>query len=136
MRVVLDTNIFLSALISPHETANAIYRTWRAGKFDVVTSRIQLDELRRASRYPKFKSILQPMKVGAMINNLQHAIILERLDLKAEAADPNDSFLISMCVEGSADYLVTGDHRAGLLKTKKIENTRVLTPADFCSKVI
>src|SRR5580692_10323519 len=102
MRVVLDTNIFLSALISPHGSANALYRAWRSGKFDVVTSRIQLDELRRASRYPKFKSILQPMKVGAMINNLQHAIILERLVLKAEAADPNDSFLISMCVEGGA----------------------------------
>lgn len=136
MRVVLDTTIFLSALLSPHGTTNAIYQAWRAGKFDVVTSRVQLDELRRASRYPKFKSILQPIKVGAMINNLQHAIILERLAPVAEAADPNDSFLISMCVEGGADYLVTGDHRAGLLKMRKIENTRVLTPADFCSKVI
>lgn len=135
MRVVLDTNIFLSALISPHGTADAIYRAWRAGKFDVVTSHIQLEELRRASRYPKFKSILQPTKVGAMINNLQHAIVLERLTLKKEADDPNDSFLISMCIEGKADFLVTGDHRAGLIRKGKIENTRVLTPADFCSSV-
>ena len=136
MRVVLDTNIFLSALISPHGTADVIYRAWRAGKFDIVTSRAQLDELRRASRYPKFKSILQPTKVGAMINNLQHAIILERLVIKAEAIDPNDSYLISMCIQGKADFLVTGDYRSGLIQKRNIENTRVLIPTDFCSKVI
>lgn len=136
MRVVLDTNIFLSALISPHGTSDVIYRTWRAGSFDIVTSLEQLEELRRASRYPKFKSILQPAKVGAMINNLQHAIILKRLTIVKEANDPNDSFLISMCIEGKADFLVTGDHRAGLIKKRKIEGTRILTPGEFCSEVI
>lgn len=118
MRVVLDTNVLLSALISPHGTSDIIYRAWRTAKFDFVTSTTQLDELRRASRYPKFKTILQPSRVGTMVNNLQHAIILERLTIKAEADDPNDSFLLSMSIEGNADYLITGDHRAGLLKRK------------------
>ena len=136
MRVVLDSNVLLSALISPHGTSNVIYRVWRAAKFDLVTSVIQLDELRRASRYPKFKKILQPMRVGTMINNLQHAIILQQLTVKIEADDPNDSFLLSMSIEGKADYLVTGDHRAGLLKRKKIESTRIVTPATFCFDVL
>lgn len=105
-------------------------------KFTLVTSRVQIDELRRASRYPKFKTILQPAKVGAMINNLQHAIILERLTMKEEAEDPNDAFLISMAIQGKADYLITGDRRAGLLKKIKIESTRILTPSTFCSEVI
>lgn len=30
MRVVLDTNVLLSALISPHGPADAIYRAWRS----------------------------------------------------------------------------------------------------------
>ena len=84
MRVVLDTNILLSALISPHGTSDIIYRAWRAEKFDLVTSITQLNELRQASRYPKFKTILQPMRVGTMINNLQHAIILKRLTTKID----------------------------------------------------
>ncbi|VVN88578.1 hypothetical protein PS914_03040 [Pseudomonas fluorescens] len=66
MRVVLDTNILFSALISPHGAPDAIYRAWRAARFEVVTSRMQLDEIRRASRYPKRQAILQPAKVGAM----------------------------------------------------------------------
>ena len=37
MRVVLDTNILFSALISPHGAPDAIYRAWRAARFEVVT---------------------------------------------------------------------------------------------------
>lgn len=136
MRVVLDTNVLLSALISPHGAPDIIYRAWRAAKFDIITSTIQLDELRRASRYPKFKSILQPSRVGTMINNLQHAIVLDRLNVKAEADDPSDAFLLSMSIEGNADYLVTGDRRAGLLQRGSIEHARILTPTLFCSDVL
>lgn len=111
MRVVLDTNILFSALISPHGAPDAIYRAWRAARFEVVTSRMQLDEIRRASRYPKLQAILQPAKVGAMINNLQLAVVLERLTIEVEADDPDDSFLLAMALAGDADYLVTGDRR-------------------------
>lgn len=136
MRVVLDTNVLLSALISPHGAPDIIYRAWRTGKFDIVTSTTQLEELQRASRYPKFKAVLQPARVGTMINNLQHAIILERLTVQAEALDPNDAFLLSMSIEGKADYLVTGDRRAGLLQQKNIQRTRIVTPAVFCAEVL
>jgi putative PIN family toxin of toxin-antitoxin system len=136
MRVVLDTNVLLSALISPHGAPDLIYRAWRAAKFDIVTSTIQLDELKRASRYPKFKAILQPAEVGTMINNLQHSIVLDRLSIEIEADDPNDAFLLSMSIEGKADYLVTGDKRAGLLQRKHIEQTRILTPTLFCEEVL
>lgn len=136
MRVVLDTNILLSALISPHGVPDTIYRAWRAGRFEVVTSRIQLDEIRRASRYPKLQAILQPAKVGVMINNLQRAEVLEHLTMDVEANDPNDSFLLAMALAGDADYLVTGDRRAGLLQRRHIERTRIVTPAAFCAEVL
>lgn len=136
MRVVLDTNVLLSALISPHGAPDTIYRAWRSAKFDIVTSTTQLDELRRASRYPKFKSILQPAKVGTMINNLQHTIILDRLTIKVEIKDPNDAFLLSMAMISEAHYLITGDRCAGLLQKENIGRTRILTPTAFCSEVL
>jgi len=136
MRVVLDTNVLLSALISPHGAPDAIYRAWRAAKFEVVTSLTQLDELRRASRYPKFQSILQPHLVGAMVNNLQRAIVLDRLSTEVEADDPNDAFLLAMAIAGDTDYLVTGDHRAGLLQKGHVGCTRIITPAAFCAEVL
>ena len=136
MRVVLDTNILFSALISPHGFPDAIYRAWRAARFEVVTSRTQLDEIRRASRYPKFQAVLQPAKVGVMVNNLQRAVILERLTIEVETDDPDDAFLLAMATAGNADYLVTGDRRAGLLKRGHIERTRIVAPAVFCAEVL
>jgi putative PIN family toxin of toxin-antitoxin system len=136
MRVVLDTNILFSALISPHGKPDVIYRAWRSARFEIITSRLQLDEIRRASRYPKFRAVLQPAKVGTMVNNLQRAVVLEELPLKAEADDPDDAFLLAMALAGNADYLVTGDRRAGLLQRGYIERTRIVTPAVFCAEVL
>jgi putative PIN family toxin of toxin-antitoxin system len=136
MRVVLDSNILFSALISPHGAPDVIYRAWRAARFEVITSRMQLDEIRRASRYPKLQAILQPAKVGTLINNLQRAMVLDRLSIEDEADDPDDAFLLAMAVEGEADYLVTGDRCAGLLQRGHIGRTRIVTPAQFCAEVL
>jgi len=139
MRVVLDTNVLLSALLSPHGSLDAIYRAWQKGRFDLVTSTTQIDELRRASRYPKFKDVLQPHRVGTMINNMRRAIVLDTLQPLPdgiEANDPNDTFLLAMTLGSEADYLVTGDHRAGLLQRGGIGCARIVTPTVFCAEAL
>jgi putative PIN family toxin of toxin-antitoxin system len=136
MRVVLDSNVLFSALISPHGAPNAIYRAWRAARFEIITSRAQLDEIRRASRYPKFQAVLQPARVGVMINNLQRAVILDHLTITLETDDPDDAFLLAMATTGEVDYLVTGDRRAGLLQRGHVGRTRIVTPAVFCAEVL
>ncbi|MBU2804556.1 putative toxin-antitoxin system toxin component, PIN family [Acidithiobacillus ferridurans] len=137
MRVILDTNVLLGALISPHGPPDAIYRAWRAARFELVTSTAQLDELRRVSRYPKLKTILPAHRIGTMVNNMQRAIVLNTLPPLPEgvdANDPNDAFLLAMAMAGEADYLVTGDRRAGLLQRGGIGRTRIVTPATFCAE--
>ena len=139
MRVILDTNVLLGALISPHGPPDAIYRAWRAARFELVTSTAQLNELRRVSRYPKLKTILPAHRVGTMVNNMQRAIVLGTLPLLpdgVEANDPNDAFLLGMALAGEADYLVTGDRRAGLLQQGSIGRTRIVTPAIFCAEAL
>lgn len=139
MRVILDTNVLLSALISPHGLSDAIYRAWQKAHFDLVTSITQINELRRASRYAKFKDVLQSHRVGTMINNMQRAIVLDALPPlpeSVEASDPNDTFLLTMAVAGEADYLVTGDYRAGLLQYGSIGRTRIVTPVTFCAEML
>jgi putative PIN family toxin of toxin-antitoxin system len=132
MRVVLDSNILLSALISPHSSPHDIYRAWRERRFELVTCMEQLDELRRASRYPKFREILQPHRVGHMINNLQRAIVLDRLPPAEEPRDPDDAWLVALAEAAQVDYLVTGDRRSGLLARRRIGSARVVTAAEFC----
>jgi putative PIN family toxin of toxin-antitoxin system len=139
MRVILDTNVLLAALISPHGPPDSIYRAWRAARFDLVTGVTQLDELRRVSRYPRIKAILPAHRIGTMINNMQRAIVLDVLpDLSdgIEVNDPNDAFLLAMAMAGEADYLVTGDRRAGLLQRGNLGRTRIVTPAAFCAEAL
>ena len=132
MRVVLDSNIFLSALLSPHAPPHRIYQAWRRRRFELITTNIQLDELRRASRYPKFRGILQPHRVGHMLNNLHGATIIDRLPGGYEAADPNDAWLLALAEVGRADYLATGDKRSGLLARRRVGTASILTAAAFC----
>jgi putative PIN family toxin of toxin-antitoxin system len=139
MRVILDTNVLLGALIAPHGPPDVIYRAWRAARFDLVTSAAQLDELRRASRYAKLKTILPAHRVGTMINNMQPAIVLDTLPplpQGIEARDPNDTFLLAMAFTGEADYLVTGDRCAGLLQRGSVGRTRIVAPGTFCAEAL
>jgi len=139
MRVILDTNVLLGALISPSGPPDTIYRAWRAARFELVTSVAQLDELRRVSRYPKLKTILPAHRVGTMVNNMQRAIVLAPLPPLPdgiEARDPNDAFLVAMALAGEVDYLVTGDRRAGLLQRGSLGRARIVTPVVFCAEAL
>ena len=71
-----------------------------------------------------------------MVNNMQRAVLLEYLSplpLGLEIDDPYDIFLIQMAMQSEADYLVTGDSRAGLLQRGHIGRTQIVNPAEFCS---
>ncbi len=139
MRVVLDTNVLLGALISPHGPPDAIYRAWRVARFELVTSVVQLDELRRVSRYPKLAAILPAHRIGTMVNHLQRTLVLAHLPSLPNSMvveDPDDAFLLAMALGSKADYLVTGDRRAGLLERGSVERTRIVTPAAFCAEVL
>jgi predicted nucleic acid-binding protein len=137
MIVLLDSNIFFSALISPTGPPRAIYDAWLRGRFRLVTCQQQIDELRIASRSSKLRSLLHPNEVGTMLNHLYGADLWqERLPRKHEAADPADSYLLDLIDAAQPDCAVTGDKRAGLLQLGTLGRTRILTAGAFASEVL
>ncbi|WP_407353724.1 putative toxin-antitoxin system toxin component, PIN family [Luteimonas sp. R10] len=136
MRVVLDSNVLFSALISPHSPPRRIFEAWQDGRFTLITCDAQLDEIRRASRYPRLQRILQAHRVGTLINHLQRAERIARLPIHIQIDDPDDAFLLALSQAGMADVLVTGDHRAGLLQRGHHGRTRIVDPAIFCLEVL
>lgn len=126
MRVILDTNVLLSALISPHGTADQLYQAWRTGRFTLLTSEVQLEEFRRASRHERIRPILESAAAGTVVNELRElAVLLNELPKITISADPFDDFLFAMARAGRADYLVSGD-RAGVLAIGQFEATRIV----------
>lgn len=130
MRAVLDSNVLISALISTGSPPDFIYRAWRKRRFTLVTSRAQLAELQRASRYPKLQKLVPPREFGALINRLHGALVLDKLPRVDISLDSADNYLLAMAAAAEADFLVTGDAR-GLLRLKKFGSTRILAPSSF-----
>lgn len=136
MKVILDTNIFFSALISNAGLPHIIIMAWLDNQFDVVTTDEQLDEMVRVSRYPKFKNMVEPGRVGRIVNELKKSDVVRRFKVEDESKDPADAFLMTLARKSGADYLVTGDKKAGLLEMNNIGRTRIVTAATFCKEAL
>jgi len=133
MRVVLDTNILVSALLAQWGNSAAIYRSWKKGRFELLTCPEQLDELRATLRKPALAARIKPYRAGRVVNELREfAENVGSLPRVQRSADPTDDFLLALCQAGEADYLVTGD-KAGLLDLRSHGATRIVTARGFAA---
>lgn len=131
MRVILDTNILLSALINPHGRPAGLVDAWREARFALLSSRHQLLELGETARRPDLRAYLVPSQVGRIINDLRElAEILVHLPPVQRCRDPDDDFLLAMAEAGNAAYLVTGDRR-DLLGLRSHGHTRIVTAREM-----
>ena len=127
-RVVLDTNVLLSALISPVSPSGEIYGLWLERKIRVVTATEQLDEILRVTRYPRIRAMLHPALAGRLVNRLRDvAVLVEPLPVVDRSPDPDDNYLLAIAEAGQAHYLVTGDKP--VLGLKKHKSTAIIAPA-------
>lgn len=135
MRVVLDTNVLVSGLLSSNGAPGRILDAWRAGHFELVVGDALIDEFKRVCAYPKLAPYLTPADVGTLINRLRAAECwLSDLPRVQVSEDADDDFLLAMAQASGADYLVTGDH-AGLLAIGHIGRTQIVTAAIFVSLI-
>ena len=133
MRVVLDTNILVSALLLQQGHPAEIYSAWQEGNFTLLTCAEQLDELRQTLRKPAIAERIKPYKAGRLVNELKGLAedvgVLPRVQ---RSPDPTDDFLLAMSEAGKADYLVTGD-KSGLLALARHQNTRIVSARHFAA---
>lgn len=135
MRVVLDTNTLLSALISPAGNPALIYNAWKDGKFTLLTCKEYLDELRATLQKRRVAELIKPYKAGRVVNQIKKlAEDIGPLPCVERSPDPEDDFLLALSEAGRADYLVTGD-KSGLLALKRHKATRIISAGDFAALV-
>ena len=133
MRVVLDSNILVSALIVPAGKPAAILDAWLDGKFALLTCAAHLDELRSTLQKPRVAELVKPYNDGRLVNQIKRfAEDVGALPPVQRSPDPTDDFLLGMCEAGQADYLVTGD-KAGLLSLDRHKATRIISASDFAA---
>jgi len=133
MRVVLDTNVLVSALISPTGHPAAIYDAWEDGRFTLLTCAEHLDEVRATLQKPRVAELIQPQKAGRLANQIKRlAEEVGALPRVKRSPDPNDDFVLALSEAGNADYLVTGD-KSGLLSLNGHKATQIISASDFAA---
>jgi putative PIN family toxin of toxin-antitoxin system len=131
MRVVIDTNVLISALIAPAGKPAAIVDAWLEGKFTLLTCAAHVDELRATLHKPRVAELIKPYRAGRLVNQVKKlAEDVAPLPRVERSPDPTDDFLLAMSEGGQADYLVTGD-KSGLLVLGRHKATRIVSAREF-----
>jgi uncharacterized protein len=136
VRVVLDSNILISALMVRDGSTDAIVRAWWNRTYTLLTCDQQVEELRRCFAGPA----LEPARIhrheaGRLLNHMRRfATFITKLPTVARSADPDDDYLLALAEAGRADYLVTGD-KAGLLPLRTHLGTRIIAAKDFARRL-
>ncbi len=133
MRVVLDTNILVSAVIAPAGKPAAIVRAWLDGEFTLLSCAAHVDELRATLQKPRVAELIKPHKAGRLVNQIRKlAEDVGELPRVECSPDPTDDFLLALAEAGQADYLVTGD-KSGLLALASHQATRIIAAREFAA---
>lgn len=128
LRVVIDTNIFISFLLNSNFAR--LDTILIEGRAKLLLSDELVEELISVLERPKFKKIITTKdKEKLMAFFTAYGELINVISKVKISRDPKDDFLLALSIDGKATHLITGD--ADLLELKKIRKTKILTIADF-----
>lgn len=133
-RVVIDTNVILSALLFRSGRVSWIGDAWKSRRIIPLVSKETLFELLRVLAYPKFK--LTPVEQQTVLEAFlpyAETVHVRNPPPVSECRDPHDQIFLILAKQSHADFLVTGD--ADILAVKNFKGCPIITP-EHLSKLI
>lgn len=131
VRIILDTNLWISFLISKDfsKLDNLLFTK----ECTLVFSQELLEEFISVADRPKFRRFFSSADMEAILETIDEYADFVRVESKISICrDPKDNFLLSLAVDGQADYLITGDN--DLLDLHQVGSTTILTFTEFLKK--
>jgi putative PIN family toxin of toxin-antitoxin system len=129
MRVVLDTNVLLSALAFPGSKPDQVLQRVRRGEVALFLSAFILAELARILR-DKFRFTTRQTDERVAVIRRMATLVEPTERIALVVAKDDDNRILECAVAARADYLVTGD-KEHLLPLRSIGATQIVTPAAF-----
>jgi putative PIN family toxin of toxin-antitoxin system len=133
LKVVLDANIFVSAVLKPHSDLAKIFEWVKEGKIKLILSNDILSEIRAVLLYPKIRERHQrsPKEIEEF---LQKTILVSintpgEIKVRTIKDDPADTKYLAAAVEAKADFIISGDRH--LKDLKMFQGIRILDPSAF-----
>ena len=136
MRIVLDTNVLVSALLTAEGHSARIFRSVCDGSLTLVLSESLLAERHEVLLHPKIRRRLeaQSIDVTRYLELLRFVAILVDTNVAAAPAirDPDDRELLAALIQGPADWLITGDQDLLALSA----DHPIIGPAEFVERFL
>jgi putative PIN family toxin of toxin-antitoxin system len=130
LRLVIDTNLWISFLIS--KSFQKLDEILLNSSVKICFSYELLSELHESTSKPKLSKHFGENAIEAMLFALSEFI--ELIEVTSEVSvcrDPNDNFILALCKDADADFLLTGDK--DLLALNPFGKTKILSIAAFIS---
>lgn len=132
LRVVIDTNVIVSGILSRKGAPAEVLNTWRERRFLLLSSSAIVAEVRAVMKYPRIhkKYHLSDDDIEQTITLLEHDSLLVAGDADVTGSvpdDPKDEMFLACALDGQADVLVSGDHHLldlGVFRDIPIINAR------------
>lgn len=130
VKAVVDTNIWISALLNPAGAPRQIAERFEAEQFAIICSIELIAELANVMCRPKFASKINSDQAKRFIALLQRKTVLVQLqDVPSVSRDPKDDVFLACAAVSDSDYLVSGD--LDLLDLQTHGRTHIVCPAEF-----
>ena len=127
VRVVLDTNILISALITRNTPPDKLYQAWLRGEIELVMSDTQVAEIYDGLSRPRLRRFLDADEVDAIVENIAtRALIITELPVVNVSPDPKDNPILASAIVGRAELIVSGDKKH-MLDLGEVEGIPIVT---------
>ena len=132
-RVVIDTNLWISYLIS--SKYDFLDDLIERDVIKIIYSEALLQELLDVTSRPKFKKYFHKDDVLCLMHFIyQNAEFIECTTTVEICRDEKDNFLLGLAIDSEADFLLSGD--MDLLVLEKIGSTEILNISEFKYKIL
>jgi len=130
LKVTLDTNVLISALIT-NGKSRALFYDLVKGKATLVVSEGILEEFVTVTNDPRIRRYVTEKDVKGFLRVISNIaeVIKVKSKLRVIKEDPDDDIILETAFDGNVDNIVTGDEH--LLKLKKFKGINIITVNDM-----
>lgn len=130
IRLVLDTNILISALGWKEGNPRKIFEGCLFGKYRLIESMDLIREFLDVFERDKFSFISEEDKQEFIVQLFEICDLIEtKTKINIIEDDPKDNIVLECAYDGKAEYIVSGDPH--LLKLKEFKGIKIITPKNF-----
>jgi uncharacterized protein len=131
LRVVLDTNVVVSALLHRHGAPSKVFELFLRNEILNCTTTQILAEVRTVLARPKIKAAMSTMLVEFTLSSLQmrSMVVVPVEHVSVITDDPADNMFLECALAAEADYIITGDRH--LLNLHLFRGIPLVSPAQF-----